>query len=323
MVEKRFITSLSISILAFAALIIVLTKNIEKQIPNANENTKNSVTENQQTLQKPIVTKPKFDLYSASTYDLPLISIVDIAKLSSTVKKKIDTILEASQGFYLLKYNNEDKKVLILLQNPITESNTFHRHDLQYVVIDENGNHTIHNAGYCGLEGETDNIVKQDNDEWLFDESTEPYRPIKHIAFDEDGKISFTEYWNYSDNEAIKYEMKDARKKTISIIKETKDNDSNFRREHIFYDNNGSIKMSLTINYDGANLSRFTYYNSHDSIDSLSIMSEFTDGIRSKESVYNEDYQLVCTAIAEIKNGERKSITILDAEGDELERISN
>lgn len=117
--------------------------------------------------------------------------------------------------------------------------------------------------------------------------------------------------------------MKDSHKKVVSILKETQDNDANLRREHIFYDNEGKTTMSLTVNYDGANISRLTYYNSHDKIDSVSILSEYSEGNKVKELIYNEDYELINTAIAEYIDSTRKKIQVLDKDGNEILKISS
>ena len=270
---------------------------------------------------KPQEVKKRYDLYSSTAYDLPLFSIVEISKLSTNVKKVVDKLLEDSQGFYLLRKNGD--KVLIILQNPIRNENIFSRHDLQFVEIDLNGKVIYHNAGYQGSDGETVNIVMQKEDNWNFDETTEPQRPLKHIAYNEKGKIKFTEYWNYDEKEPIKYQMKDAQKKVISILKESQENDSNFRKEHVFYDNDGKTKMSLTVNYDGANLSRMTFYNAHDSIDSVSIISEYENGLKTKESVYNEAYELINVVVSEYIDGERKCIKVYDNDAKLVYEISS
>ncbi len=275
-----------------------------------------------QAFQSPKVEEKKYDLYSETPYDLPLVSIADISKLPAKTKKTIDSILEASQGFYYLKVN-DNGGIFIILQNPIQITNTYSRHNLQFIEIDKDGVITSHMAGYTGIDEEIENAIKQKDDVWTFDNSVEPYRPIKHIAYDEKGKVKFTEVWNYSDNEPIKYKMKDSQKKVVSILKESQDNDSNLRREHIFYDNDGNITMSLTVNYDGANISRLTYYNSHDKIDSVSILSEYENGHKVKELIYNEDYELINSAIADYLDEERKSIQIMDKDNNEILKISS
>ena len=268
-----------------------------------------------------VVVEKKYDLYSSTPYDLPLYSVMEISKLPDSVKNVVDKLLESSQGFYLLRSNGD--KVLIILQNPTSVSETFPRHELQFAEIDMNGNVKYHTAGYSGIDGEIANSLEQKDDLWLFDESVEPHRPLKHILYDEKGKMKFVELWSYDEKEPIKYQMKDSHKKIVSLMKESQDNDSNYRKEHIFYDNEGKIKMSLTINYDGANISRLTFYNSHESIDSLSIFSEYVDGLKVKESVYNEAYELINTVTSEYQDNERKVIKIFDGEGKELNKISS
>ena len=231
----------------------------------------------------------------------------------------VDKLLEESQGFYLL--HNDKNRVLIILQNPVIKSHTYERHNLQFAEIDKEGKVTYHNAGYTGISGE---IFENNNgDDWIFDEEIEPHKPLKHTSFDEKGKIKFVETWNYDKKEPIKYQMTNTHKKIISVLKEVQESESNYRREHIFYDNDGNIKMNLTVNYDGANISRLTFYNSHDSIDSMSIISEFENGVKTNELVYNEEYQLIHSIHADYIDDERKSIRVLDSTGNEISKISS
>ena len=266
--------------------------------------------------------KKSYDLYSSTPYDLPLYSIMEISQMSDSLKRGVDEILENAQGFYLLKTN--EGKILIILQNPINRTNTYSRHDLEFVNIYPDGSRHFTFAGYAGEEDEISNAVAEGNkgknktDEWKFDKSTEPYKPLKHTKYDVDGNVEFTEIWDYSPNAEIKYEMKDGEGNTISVLKEVLESDTNYRKEHVFYDNEGNTKMSLTVNFDGADITRFTYYTPQDSI---SIMSEYTDGVKTKESVYNKDYELVNILTAEYENGERKSITLLDKNEAVLKKI--
>lgn len=268
----------------------------------------------------PAVKEQTYDLYSASTYDLPLFSILEISKMPVKIKQTVDKLLEQAQGFYLLK--SEQDKYLVILQNPVQVSDTYPRHELQIVEIMKDGSINYHSTGYAGVDGETANELSE-NSAWEFDDSVEPSRPLKHSLYDEKGKVKFIETWNYSEDEPIKYLMKNGDKKTISLLKETHDNDSNYRREHIFYDNEGKILMSLTVNYEAANISRLTFYNSHDLVDSMTIINEFTDGFKTKEMIYNEDYELVYIVKSNYEDGIRKEIILCDPTGEELEKISS
>lgn len=320
MVRKRgFITTIAIFLgVAFICSACGVKKE-KAQSTLASEQEQKQISSKPEL--KPIVVEKKYDLYSNTPYDLPLYSIQEISKLPSVVKESVDKLLDASQGFYLLKVNEDN--VLVILQNPVNILETYPRHELQFVEIDMQGKVKYHTAGYAGVDGEIANSIEQKDDLWLFDETVEPHRPLKHTTYDEKGKIKFVESWSYDENESIKYQMKDSHKKVVSILKESQDNDSNYRREHVFYDNDGNIKMSLTVNYEGANISRVTFYNSHDSIDSISIISEYIDGLKVKESIYNESYTLVNTVTSEYQDGERKAIKLFDSEGKELNKISS
>ena len=282
-----------------------------------------SKTEDVKVVQ-PVVVKPilpKFDLYSETPYDIPLISIYEISKLSKIIKKSVDNLLEQSQGFYYLK--QIDDKVFIILQNPAYESDTYPRHGLQIAEISQDGAILYHTAGYAGVDGEISAPEVLDNDSWVYDKTTEPYRPIKHIAYDEKGKVKFTEYWNYSTEDSVKYEMKDNHNKTVSVLKEIVEDGTNYRKEHIFYDNEGNTIVSISINFEGANITRFNYYNAKKPESSVIVMSDYVDGMKSFEKIYDKDYSLVNIVEASYENGERKEVKLFDSEKNELGKISS
>lgn len=274
-----------------------------------------------QTANVSLKKEAKYDLYANSLYDIPLVSIVEISKLPVDTKKVVDNLLEQAQGFYYLKIY--DDKIFVILQNPVSNINSYSRHNLEFAEISFDGKVTYHSAGYAGIDGETANAVEQSNDLWEFDETVEPFRPKKHVMYDEKGKIKFTELWNYDDTEAVKYQMKNSHKKVISIYKESQDDDSNLRKEHIFYDNEGNTKMSLIVNYEGPNISRLTFYNSHDTIDSFSIISEYSDGLKVKELIYNEDYALEKTIVSDYIDATRKSIRVINPEEEIITEIKS
>lgn len=289
-----------------------------RQLKISEEKTKEEIKQPEPAPIKVVLpAKKSYDLYSSTPYDLPLYSIMEIASLPDNLKKVIDNILENAQGFYLLK--TDEGKIFIILQNPINSGNTYSRHDLEFVEINPDGTQHFSFAGYPGEEDEISNAVQSNRkDVWKFDKSTEPYKPLKHIKYNEKGKTEFTEFWDYSQSAEIKYEMKNSEGKTISVLKEILENDTNYRKEHIFYDNEGNTKMSLTVNFDGADITRFTYYSPEYSI---SIISEYTDGVKTKESVYNKDYELINILTADYENGERTAITLLDKNEAVLKKI--
>ena len=46
-------------------------------------------------------------------------------------------------------------------------------------------------------------------------DNSEDKKPEKHIAYDENHKIKYIEYWNNNPEDPIKYEMKDSEKKDL------------------------------------------------------------------------------------------------------------
>ena len=55
--------------------------------------------------------------------------------------------------------------------------------------------------------------------------------------------------------------MKDGNGHIISMRKETLNDGTNLRIEHLVYDKNGNTKINVSTTYDGEDVKRFTYYN--------------------------------------------------------------
>lgn len=293
-------------------------KEISKDIKNSPQNEIKKTTNNNIQEVKHI---KSYDLYESTPYEIPLLAVIEISKLEPKIKKIVDNLLESAQGFYYLKKN--DNGVFIILQHSVNEIDTFLRHDLQFVEISNTGEISYYSAGYSGIDGEIYSLDSNNSDKWEFFEEQEVVKPLKHIVYNENGKEKFTELWNYEDNEPIKYMMKDGHNKTLSVLKFSQENDSNLRKEHIFYDNEGNTKMSLTINYDGANISRLNFYNEHDLVDSVMVLTEYENGVKTKELIYNKDFELIYTVISSYEDNIRKKIVLYDKEGKDICKITN
>lgn len=326
MVAKRFVVGLSCGILVLAVSLFAV---LEKASQNIIKDEKNiQKTQVKQVTPKKI--EPKYDLYTNSLYDMPLASIMDISRLPLNVKKEIDLVLEQAQGFYLLDYNETKKTVKIFLQNSISEKNTYNRHGLEVLEIklkdDGSFEKEIYSLGFDGEENEIENAVDGVYDKydiWTFDKSQEPYMPLKHKKYDERGKLLFIEVWDYSSDEGVKYQMKNSKNKIISIYKETLEDAVNLRHEHIFYDEKGNTAKSLTINYDGANVTRFTCFDAETPDENYTIISEYSDGNKVGETVYNQNYQPIKVFKMEYVDGVRKTLIQFDTEEKEIARISS
>ena len=270
---------------------------------NVKENYKIHKTEIQKETIKNV---KKTNLYN-DNYLIPLSAIVDISSLPEQTQNSINSIIENANLYYLKKHNDN---VFLIIGNFNNEK--YQRHDIQLVEINKNGNKKI-------TELNNTEEHANDNDEWEYDKISN--LPIKHTKYNSKGEIEFVEIWNYSQNEPIKYELRDGNDKVLSIKKETYDNDSNMRVEHLIYDESGDTKINISANYEGPNITRFTYFNSEKPHDSVTLMSDFEDGTKTKETIYSSNYKVKNSFNAEYKDGERINIKKYDAENNLVEEI--
>jgi len=327
MKNKRIICLIATLAVAASAIGVFLIERDITSNPNKKEvvvnNTKTSTSTKVSTKAENAV---KTNLYSESAYYLPLEAIAEISELTPATKEKINKILDEAQGIYMLKQNPKTKEIIMVLQNPVSgTSGRYSRHDLQTAIIDSNGNVTYLTQGYNGQEYEVENtvVLKNDNENWVFDETAEPYKPLKHTVYDKKKKTKFAEEWHYDDSEPIKYEMKDGAGNVISVKKEYLDGESGYRQEHIFYDENGNTLKSMTINYDGADIKWFTYYDSSSPENSITIESIYDNGLKTEEKIYNQEYKTIKTLKSEYENGERTKLQVFDSEDKQINTYEN
>ena len=246
----------------------------------------------------------KADLFSDNTI-LPLSAITEIANLPSGIQDDIRKLIENSNLYYLKR---KPDGVFMIVGSSGDEK--YMRHDIKFVEINPEGVQKITNIGQ---------EVSDEDGDWDFNEDSG--LPLKHIKYDEDGDIEYTEIWNYSDEEPVKYEMKNGDGKILSIKKETPDGDTKIRSEHLVYDEDGNTRVNVSASYEGPDITRFTYYNSENPQDGVTLMSEYNDGLKTKETVYSSDYKLQNTYNAGYKDGERVTIKVLDSSNNKVEEI--
>ena len=263
------------------------------------------VKEKQEELEPSVIKKAH--LYDENI-NLPFSTITELAFLPQNVQDEILKISEESNLYYL-KRNNDS--VFLITSSGMDEK--ISRHDINFIELDFIGQKKVIPLN--------NNVQEEDDNggEWQYDEETG--LPIKHIKYNSKGKVEYSETWNYSLDEPIKYEMKDAKGKTLSVKKETTENESDIRSEHLIYDEKGNIKVNISANYEGPEITRFTYFDADNLDDSITIMSEYKDGLKIKENVYSSDYKLKNTYNAEYKDGERVNIKVLDKTEHEVEEI--
>lgn len=262
--------------------------------------------------------KIQTNLYSETTNYIPFFSAVEISKLPTSTKTKVSEILSLTQGAYLLKQNPDNKEIFVILQNPISNDDSrYIRHNIQTAKIDSEDNANYFDEGFCGEENETENAVVQNkNEEWVFDETAEPYRPLKHVMYDKKKKVLYTEKWNYDDAEPVKYELTDGNGRVKSVKKETRSIDMEYREEHVFYNEEGNTVKSISITYDGADIKWFTFYDLKNPDENITIESIYENGLKTAEKIYNQEYKLVKTIKADYQNGEITALEVVNTETD-------
>lgn len=249
----------------------------------------------------------KANLYTDfSSSSIPLSTISILADLPENIQNNTAKIAENNNIFMVQKYHH---KLFIISDNP---ANIRHGIDFTEISID-NGHQTRTTLGY------NDRIVDSDNDIWDYDPET--HQPVRHTKYNKDGDIEFTEVWNYEPNEQIKYEMKDGNNRVISLRKETLQNNTDLRIEHLIYDKDGNTKINVSVTYDGEDVKRFTYYNSDKPAISGSVFSDYTDGLKTKETIYTSDLKPKETFTSTYKDGTREEITIFDNQNKEIKKI--
>lgn len=319
--RKKVIGGIIIGVIAVACLTALITsketKEEDKTLPQkdakqiekteAKQIKKVAPQKNEQKIKD---NKIKSDLYKGVPDSLlPLSAISEIASLNGNLHKTIKELVDNSTGVLYAKRNGN--KLLMVVENP--DDN---RHGLEFIEISADGKHE--KIGFLLSKYSESNT---DDDLWEYETEEEVKRPVKHTKFNSDGEVEFVETWNYSSDEPIKYELKNKEDKVISLVKETIDENNSMRQEHLIYDKDGKTKLNLTVNYDGADLTRFTYYNADKQEESGSLFSEFKDGIKTKETVYTSDYKVKNVYVPKYKDNERSEIQVLDNENQEVKSI--
>lgn len=249
----------------------------------------------------------KTDLYNDTPSSaLPLSAITEISTLPENVREIVINISKDNNIYMIQKHNN---KLLIISDNP---ENIRHGIDFTEVTI-SNGHQIKTTLGY------NDKMKDSRNDVWAYKPDTN--QPVKHMKYNDDGDIEFVEEWNYDPENPVKYEMKDAEGKVISIKKETLSNGTDLRVEHLIYDKDGKTKVNVSATYEGDDIKRFTYYNADKINDSASVFSDYSEGVKTKETVYTSDLKVKNTYVSDYNEGNRENIIIYDNKNQEVKKF--
>ena len=186
------------------------------------------------------------------------------------------------------------------------------RHSIEFTEISvNNGQLNTTTLGY------SDKMEDSKNDKWEYNELKQP---IRHTKYNAHGDADFVEIWNYDNNNPIKYEIKDNQGKVISLRKETIEHGTDLRVEHLLYNKEGNTRINVSATYEGEDIKRFTYYNADKPNESGSIFSDYSDGLKTKETVYTSDLKVKNTYTSEYKDGNREDITKWDNKNQEVHK---
>lgn len=283
------------------------TENNPKSNKIENKNINLTRNEKKSFLQKEESFVKKTNLYNEiPSSTLPLSAISEVANLPENIQNLVSQIISTNNIYMIQKHNN---KVLIITNNPENL-----RHNVEFTEISlTNGQQTETTLGY------NDKIKDSDNDIWEYDFETK--QPTRHTKYNKDGDMEFVEVWNYDSENPIKYEMKDSNGNPISLRKETLQDGTNLRVEHLLYDSHGKTRMNVSATFEGEDLKRFTYYNSDKPDESGSIFSDYTAGQKTKETVYTSDLKVKNVYTSDYKDGNRTEIIKWDNNNKEVQKL--
>jgi len=259
----------------------------------------------------PAKTSPaKIDIYGSNeNNDIPLSAIVQISKLPQNIKNIINNQIKNSEVYYL----NVQKDKVIIIKEVVDEADRFTRHDFEIISV------SIPDGK---IHRETDFPVKMSND----DSETEKWKyevvdgdmvvPSNHTSLNEDGSVNTIESWFYGDDE-VKYKVTDGDGKILSLRKTSKSDGGNWRDEHLFYDKDGKTALNVSFAYEDNHIARFTYYNPASPETSVTMVNEYKDVDKVKETIYSSDYKLQNSYASVYKDGERKAIKVFDDKNNE------
>lgn len=299
---------------------IIQQKNNEQNTKTETADKKSPTNQNEETQVKQVtiskdVSLPKEENTKANLFNdlsgsaIPFSAINEISELPENIRNVVSAAAKSTDGVYMLKHRGN--KVIMIVDN---QSNL--RHGIEFVEISvPSGHRTTTTLGY------NDKMRDSDNDIWDYDTVSNVQRPLRHSKYNNEGDLEFVETWNYDESNPVKYEMKDASGKVLSMRKETLDDGTHLRVEHLLYDKDGKTKINVSVAYEGSDVKRFTYYNADKPAESGSIFAEYKDGSKVKETVYTSDLKVKNVYEPTYLDGNRTEIKVFDDKNNEIKKL--
>jgi hypothetical protein len=293
MVNRKRFVGICVGILVIAGVCVSLVPKKKESVPEITQEkveTAKAAPVRSKSVKhvKPPIEEQQIDLYNNTDKLMPLCGIVDLAKCPESVKNTIQNILDKSScGIYFLK-RVKNKYIVIVDTLAQDEENAQRRHDFEVIEISASDGKVLNDENYTN----------------------------------EEAKSSEIENWYNDENEPVKYKKTDKDGNVLSLRKETVENQTTLREEHLFYSKDGSVKMDVSFNYDGADLTRFTYFDSSNEDESFTVINEYEDGVKTKETLYSTDYKLLNTYVPKYKDSKKTEIIVFDDENNQSESIT-
>lgn len=256
---------------------------------------------------KPVQTK-KISLQNFEINNsISLSSVIQIEELPENIKEIVYKQIDDCNFYYISKHNDSVK----IIKDSDSENEQFARHDFEIITISLSDGKVEREINYPRVL--SNEISKSEVWEYEVLEN-QAVVPSVHKSLNKDGSVKYTEFWNYSADNDIKYKLLDKKGKVTSLRKTSKNNDGSWRDEHIFYDENEKTAVNITTCYENNNIARFTYYNAENPEEGFVISNEYSDGEKVNEKIYTSDYKLINTFLPAYDNGSLKEIKVLDKE---------
>lgn len=263
------------------------------------------------TSQEPI-NSPKVNMYDSEEFrTLPLSAIPQLASISTNARKIIEKFLQNANVYYVNLLNDR----IIVIKDTSGEEERFTRHDFEVLSVSLDGTQIKKEIEF------SQKMSDEESEKEIWEYKVldgDIVVPAVHKSLNENGKVNYIEHWYYNQDDPVKYKVTNVDGRVISIRKSSKRNDGNWSDEHIFYDEDGNTALNISIAYENNDIARFTYYNPQKTETSVTILNQYTDGEKTKETVYTADYQLKNIYTADYTNGKRVNIKMFDSNDNQL-----
>lgn len=253
------------------------------------------------------VSQPKkIKIYdSEENKTLPFSSIVQLSEISDNARKTVEKMMQNSDIYYIAQSNDK----IIVVKDANDDEDRFTRHDIEIISISPDGKLVQKESEF------PQKMSNEESEHEIWDYKViegDMVVPSTHKSLNDSGEVNYIEHWYYNQDEPVKYKVTDGDGKVVSIRKSSRSDGGNWSDEHIFYDKDGNTVLNISTYYEDNNIARFTYYNPKTPEMSVTIVNQYLDNEKTKETVYTTDYRLKNTYTSEYKDGKLVDIKLAE-----------